>query len=1516
MKKIVSFAFLMLVCVLQLNAQRRMEKLDRGLVAVKISSTQTFLSWRVLGSDPDEVSFNLYRDGVKINEQAIASATNYTDNSVAVNNYTVKTVVGGTETGEEMSAPVWQNKYMDVQLNRPAEMTMPDNSTCTYSPNDCSVGDADGDGELELIVKWDPSNSKDNSQSGYTGNVFLDVYKLNGVQLCRIDLGKNIRAGAHYTQFQVADYNDDGLAEIMCKTAPGTKDGKGNYLSKGPAATDNDAADYRNSSGYILTGAEYLSVFSALTGEELATANYSPARGTVSSWGDSYGNRVDRFLAGTAYLDGLYPSGIFARGYYTRAVIAAWNYRNGVLSNIWTYDSGTSSGVGLYGQGNHNMAVGDVDDDGKDEIIWGSGAVDDNGKLMYRTGLGHGDAMHLSDLDPDRKGLEVWEVHEETGAAYGEELHDARTGEILCGNYTGTDNGRGLSANVVAGNRGFEMWSSAGPGLLNKYGNIIGTSKPSMNFRIYWDGDLLDELLDGTTITKFQGGTLLTASGCESNNSTKKTPNLSADILGDWREELILRTTDNTKLRIFTSTIPTSFKLTTLLHDPVYRAAIAWQNTAYNQPPHAGFYIGDDMTPAPVSAIYDDDLSWKGGEKWDVDNSKTWLDNKGNTIAFTNGNKVLFDISAGAASNIALDEVVSPSRLKIYSPFDVTITGNGGISGSADLKKNGAGRLTLNTNNDFTGNVSVWGGSLFNNGTLTSPNIHIYPFVALGGNGIFSGDLKMYNNTDIVVGESKGSVSKMTVNGSVTELGAVNYFFDFLVENGKIKSNDSLFIGGNWNLNSSSIINLNVINGNVLPGDYNIIRCEGNILGDITRVKVLGIPSYLSYSLIQSGKNLILHIAIPAYLEWKGDVDGFWDNGKTKNWMLNDQAIMFTSNDSVIFTDNAINKSIFINETVSPAMLIIESASNFNFSGSGSVSGTGSLIKNGIGKTLISTVNNYTGKTIINDGTLEISMLSDGGSSSPIGASSNAASNLVLNGGRLSIAGASHSSNRAITLDEKGGTISIGNTSSTVSLNGKITGNGALIKEGSGKLALNVANNYTGGTIIKGGAVALSSDLANVSGLGGGDTVTLAGGALVMYNSTSTDNTSMWNIKVPAGNTGAINVDGRSLITGSISGEGQLNYMTPYTFNILASDLSKFFGTLNVTTDADGGLLALYSSKSYSNTKFNLYNNVTMLYRVNSDQFIEIGDLTGMSKSVLGAGGTSAGTITWQIGARSSNSSFNGMITDAQYSGVGAKAVIRKVGTGVWTLTNSNTYTGGTIIENGTIMVNNNAGSALGTGSVQVLANGILSGYGNVSADVLVSESGAVEPGDGVGTLTINNVSFANGAVLSVDVDKVNNKNDLLSVSGALTMNGILKVNSVNGTVFADGDSFKIVNGTINGSPSEIIPAVPGANMEWDLTEFVSAGRLKVKLVSGVLSPLVGINISPNPFVDHLKIQLNEKNTNVGLSLFNITGELVYTAEYNSDSEINIHTKDFPSGFYILRLNQGKITKTYKLVKE
>nr|WP_305792132.1 rhamnogalacturonan lyase [Micromonospora sp. KC721] len=581
------------------GGSKQMEDLDRGLVSVR-SGNGNLVSWRLLGTETSGVSFNLYRGSTKVNSSPITGATNYLDNGAAAgSSYTVRAVVDGTEQAASAPALQFGNGYLDVPLQVPSGGTTPSGEAYTYVANDASVGDLDGDGDYEFVLKWDPSNAKDNSHDGYTGNVYIDAYTLTGTRLWRIDLGRNIRAGAHYTQFQVFDYDGDGRAEVAMKTADGTRSGTGQVIGSA-------SADHRNSSGYILAGPEYLTMFDGRTGAALSTVNYDPPRGNVSSWGDSYGNRVDRFLAGTAYLDGQRPSLIMARGYYTRAVIAAWDFRNGTLTKRWTFDSNASGNSAAYGQGNHSLSIADVDNDGRQEIVYGAATIDDNGRLLWSTGHGHGDAGHVGDLDPSRAGLEYFKVSEDSSKP-SSWFADARTGQVLWSTARSGDNGRGVSADIWAGSPGAESWSSAVAGLANTRGQNVGRKPSSINFLAWWDGDPVRELLDGTRVDKYgtSGETrLLSGSGVASNNGTKSTPALSGDILGDWREEVVWRTSDNRALRIYSTPSQTSTRIHTLMHDAQYRTAIAWQNTAYNQPPHPSFFIGDGMSTPPTPNIH------------------------------------------------------------------------------------------------------------------------------------------------------------------------------------------------------------------------------------------------------------------------------------------------------------------------------------------------------------------------------------------------------------------------------------------------------------------------------------------------------------------------------------------------------------------------------------------------------------------------------------------------------------------------------------------------------------------------------------------------------------------------------------------------------------------------------------------------------------------------------------------------------------------------------------------------
>lgn len=592
-----SFCLIAIFSIAQPNydfSKLKRERLGRGVIAIRENPSTVAVSWRYLSSDPMNESFDIYRNDEKINKHPLKDATFFQDTYAGTESvlYTVKAREGKTESSYQLpaNAPLG---YLNIPLNRPEDGTTPSGKNYFYAPNDASIGDVDGDGEYEIILKWDPSNAHDNSHDGYTGEVYVDCYKLSGKLLWRINLGRNIRAGAHYTQFMVFDFDGDGKAEVVMKTADGTVDGTGKVIGDAQA-------DYRNEQGRILTGPEYLTVFNGLTGEAMQTIDYVPVRGDLMGWGDSRGNRSDRFLACVAYLDGIHPSVVMCRGYYTRTVLAAFDWDGKELKQRWVFDSNNPGCKDYAGQGNHNLRVGDVDGDGCDEIIYGSCAIDHNGKGLYTTKMGHGDAIHLTHFDPSRKGLQVWDCHENKrdGSTY----RDAATGEVLFQIKDNTDVGRCMAADIDPTQPGVEMWSVASGGIRNVKGEVVKDRVRglSCNMAVWWDGDLLRELLDRNMVSKYnwEKGVcerIAIFEGTLSNNGTKANPCLQGDIVGDWREEILMRTADNTALRLYVSTIPTDYRFHTFLEDPIYRISIATQNVAYNQPTQPGFYFGPEL---------------------------------------------------------------------------------------------------------------------------------------------------------------------------------------------------------------------------------------------------------------------------------------------------------------------------------------------------------------------------------------------------------------------------------------------------------------------------------------------------------------------------------------------------------------------------------------------------------------------------------------------------------------------------------------------------------------------------------------------------------------------------------------------------------------------------------------------------------------------------------------------------------------------------------------------------------
>jgi len=638
------------------------EALDRGVVAIR-QGDKVVVSWRTLSTDKSGEAFDIYRNGTKLNPRPLKKGgTFYTDEQPLDGDATYE-VRGGKRNGSYTLRADAPEGYLSVKLQKPADGIAPNGWTYSYSANDASVADVDGDGQYEIILKWDPSNAHDNAHDGFTGPTLFDCYRLDGTRLWRINMGINIRSGAHYVPFIAYDLDGDGRAELIVRTADGTRDGKGRVIG-------DSLADYRvgarealarvargelepqpqwnpqrrrqqqpqqlqgreqfngqrewaryNTSrrpmtGRILEGPEYITVFNGLTGEAMDTKPYIPQRGNPNDWGDAYANRSDRMLAAVGYLDGQRASAIFCRGYYTRTVIAAWDWDGRELKERWTFDTNNAEWASYAGQGNHNLRVADVDGDGCDEITYGSMAVDNDGRGLYNTGMGHGDAIHLMAFDPKSTRLQVWDCHE--NKRDGSDFRDARTGEIIFQIPSKSDVGRAMAADIDPTNPGLEMWSSDSHGIRNMKGEVLNDAQDpddpqhqqhlmmngrhlSINFGIWWDGDLLRELLDHETVSKYdwqkrQIVDLVKFDGVRFNNGTKSNPALCADILGDWREEVMARTEDSSELRIFVSPYPTDHRINCLMEDIPYRLSTAAQNVGYNQPSEPGFYLGPDKS--------------------------------------------------------------------------------------------------------------------------------------------------------------------------------------------------------------------------------------------------------------------------------------------------------------------------------------------------------------------------------------------------------------------------------------------------------------------------------------------------------------------------------------------------------------------------------------------------------------------------------------------------------------------------------------------------------------------------------------------------------------------------------------------------------------------------------------------------------------------------------------------------------------------------------------------------------
>lgn len=1520
MKKILLLFIGISVVLSSAFAQRRMENLDRGLMAAKVSNG-VYVNWRITGQEYHNTSYNLYKDGVKLNNQPITGASNYLDESGTTNSkYKVTPVVNGVEGVASKEVSVLPEAKIEIALQPiPKIANVPDSYYDRYSINDITAADLDGDGEYELIIKR--MNEGYDSSKPYENKYYslFEAYKLDGTFMWRIDVGPNIFHNVEITVLAY-DFDGDGKAEVVMRTSEGTIDGTGyeipDIADANGARTPDGITNYRNhlqnnGQWFEYKGPEFLSLFDGETGKMLDMIDHIQ-REPVSQWGPSgtqaagLAHRATKFHYGAPYLDGKKPSLFVSRGIYYRTKMCAYDIVNKKFSLRWEFDSGTGD---YCGQGNHNYSIADVDNDGRDEIVYGSMVVDDNGKGLYSTKLGHGDAIHVGDFDPYRKGLEVFACLEES-PFYGTTLRAAESGEILLQYIKGSDCGRCMAANVSNNYKGAELWPSNNGVWAASERKEVSVPQGSQNFRIFWDGDLLDELVDNDFsssagkgvgyIQKLVGNSwqrLLTTTGYYSCNHSKGTPCLQADLFGDWREELIYRNNDDTKIAIFFTTIPTEHRIYTLMHDLQYRNAIAWQMTGYNQPPHVSYFLGEAegilLPPPPV--IDNQKLVFSGDKNSDFNNATAnWIID-GSTTTYTDGKPVLFDVLS-AGKIIMLKMTVNPEIMTVNIPVENEMWMNGSsgkLSGTMPLIKQGGGSFALTGNHDFSGKTEIWDGLLIVEGDLTNSPVWMNLFGELSVKGSLGKDVTMNYGSVLYPGE-ENLIGKVTIGGNLTIPEKAVVVFDML--NAETAVSDTIVLSqGSLSIGDGVIFRMNELNGTIQAGDYVLIQTP-SLEGDLSKVEIEGLSTRrttLSYS---EGKVMlkIEDLRGAASVVWNAaEATAVWEQGGDENFLMNnDVATYFSPGDQVTFDDQSTGKTVNKSGTLISGNINVNTTNTYTIQGGGTISGDASLSKEGTGTLIMKGINNYTGATTVTGGTLSVESMPYLTNSGSIGPKSSDPNLFVLDGATLSTTGTAIISEKAVKIGTNGATF---NTNANMTWYEVINGT-TLTKTGSQTLSL-FNKNTLDKLIISGGTVSLKEEVAYPA-----KKIVFESGTLSCYDNSGSYSSADWSIEVPEGKSGTINLDSRCNYTGALTGAGTLTVMSPWIRNYLQGNWSAFTGTINFTSDSDGGDLQFDNNYGLPNATLNITGTLNV-YNNKASTF-EIGALQGSSNATL------TGDHTWTIGKKNINTVFAGNMT---------KGSITKTGTGSLKLSGTNTSSGTTTISNGTIIAWNTSTteSALPSGTINV-NYGILAGQGFFNGAVVVRSGATLQPGDVSSssysdninkTMTFaKNLSVLSGGAIQMSVrNRATVISNTIAVKGTLTVNGKLVVKVVDGTeTFALGKEIKIFDLTnTNVDPEskfeafDLPPVDEGCH--WDTREVLTTGIIKV--AEGNSIPLVtqseNIRIWPNPAENWIQVDL-PGGTFAQIQIFDYSGKIVLAKDFDSSEKIDVSSLE--QGFYLVKV--------------
>lgn len=1399
--------------------QRKMEKLGRGVVVTRTSSTQALVSWRLLGTEPWNIGFNVYRSAnggvaVQLNTAVLTAGTNFVDpspNLTVPNSYFIKSVIAGVEQVASADYTLIANAeakpFYKIKIH----------NTAGYRVVYAFVGDFDGDGEYDYVMHKTPI-------SDATLPDLVEAYKRDGTFLWTINMGPNSvnrynitpgsssLDGGHGDNWTVYDINGDGKAEVILRTANGVQ------FPDGTSVVDAN------------NGKQFISVIDGMTGRELSR---TLVNNPYLSVGNDYGQMNGHM--GIAYLDGIKPSLVWMPANRNaddsfNELIFTWDFNGYVPVPKWTFDL---AGKNL--PSGHQIKIFDIDGDGKDEIIPQAFAVDDDGTLMYNLkdqAIDHGDRFSISDLDPKRPGLEIYGIQQgysHLGIMW--YYCDVKIGKLLLSqsNPNNPDMGRGMTADFDPRYLGQELFTFVSS-LYSVTGVPTSTATPSSypNQRMYWDGDLGGELLDGGKIVKWNylsnnDSRLYTANSSTGNGANasvpETTPAFYADIIGDWREEALYESSDHEYLIVLETPYPTTERIYTLPHNPGYRSDMCVKG--YYQSNNPDYYLGFDMQAPPIPSIQTANEYWYGNTSvWDNALSN-WSD--GSTAKpFANGDTIMFDIRGKNTDTIRLNSTVAPGKMWIINSDskNYILSGTGKITGTGDVWKTMGGTFTLGGNHDYTGATVITDGQINIDGSLQSP-VTVRGYGAIGGRGTLNGGLTLSKGVNIKggrispgFGNTNEKLGTLTIPGNLDIPGDNNFEFDILP--GSTKINDSIVVNGNLAIAGNNKLIVNFVNNNLVPGTYTLIKCNGTLTASLSNFTLVGVTGVSKQLVIQNNevKLVVNGSRTPTNVVWSGAVNTSWDFDN-QNFKSGGTPTAFVSGDNLTFDATATQKTVALNETVYPASVIFNGAADYTVQGADSIGGSTGITKNDANNvTILSTGNTYIGKTIVNGGTLTVAKIGLRNEASSLGAADSAAQNIQINNAAL-VVNEKSITDRAFTITGTS-TFNTPVADNYLIFNADVRGAGSLVKDGPGSIYMIGKKNFSGPVVIKSGGVNLRTIDGNNNGLGASKDITIEDGTLSL-DDVDDYSSPAWNLTVPAGKNATLVAHGRSNMSGTLNGSGTLNIKIPYIRTSFSGNWSAFTGKLIIYDNE----FRIANTFGYVNNTFNLSSGLIRTI-TGASSTIQIGELSGVAGTSLASDNT---TANWIIGAKNTDATFAGNIT---------KSALTKVGTGTFIISGNNTYAGATTISGGKLLVNNaTATKGTGTGVVAVASGAILGGTGFIKGAVTINTGGKLQPGsNGIGTFTDStSVTLNSGAIADMEINKTTSTFDVLKVIGSVQYNGKLIVTKIDNADFVAGDNFKLFDATTySGSFSSIEPAVPKAGLLWDVSQLITTGTLKIKL--------------------------------------------------------------------------------------